>query len=73
MGPLLEIRKTGLILQNLDYARSSLSRLEQEAMTMLAPGRKGDLQADLNKKRELLDSLVDRLQDFQKVSSLLYG
>ncbi|KAG9253855.1 synaptobrevin [Emericellopsis atlantica] len=53
---------------NLDYARTSLSRLEQEAMTLLAPGRKGDVQADLYKKRELLELLVDRLHDFQKMA-----
>ncbi|CAG9996502.1 unnamed protein product [Clonostachys byssicola] len=53
---------------NLDYARATLTKLEQDALGVLAPGRRVEVQTDLNKKRELLDVLVDRLQDLQKLA-----
>lgn len=36
-------------------------------MSILAARRRAELQADLNAKREILDTLVDRLQDYKKV------
>uniref|UniRef100_A0A8H7K360 Uncharacterized protein n=1 Tax=Bionectria ochroleuca TaxID=29856 RepID=A0A8H7K360_BIOOC len=53
---------------NLEYARATLTKLEQDALGVLAPGRRVEVQTDLNKKRELLDVLVDRLQDLQKLA-----
>ncbi|CRK30458.1 hypothetical protein BN1708_000974 [Verticillium longisporum] len=51
------------INSNLDYARSLLTRLEQEAMGLKFQARKAELQTDLNVKRELLEKLVDRMHD----------
>jgi hypothetical protein len=36
-------------------------------MSILAARRRAELQADLNAKREIFDTLVDRLQDYKKV------
>lgn len=36
-------------------------------MAILASRRRAEAQTDLNAKRELLDSLLDRLQDYNKV------
>lgn len=54
---------------NLEYARNTLTKLEQEAMAILASRRRAEAQTDLNAKRELLDSLLDRLQDYNKMAA----
>ncbi|KAG7115070.1 hypothetical protein HYQ44_007934 [Verticillium longisporum] len=51
------------INSNLDYARSLLTRLEQETIGLKFQARKAELQTDLNVKRELLEKLVDRMHD----------
>lgn len=53
--------------QNLGFARSSLTKLEQDALGIKAPGRRSEVQGDLNKKREVLELLMDRLQDLRQV------
>ena len=45
-----------------------MTKLEQDALHVLAPGRRVELQTDLNHKREQLELLFDRLQDLHKVS-----
>lgn len=57
-------------LKNLDFARASLTKLEQDALGIRAPGRRSEVQGDLNKKRELLEVLVDRLEDLRQVGCL---
>ncbi|KAF4824901.1 hypothetical protein CGCSCA5_v000896 [Colletotrichum siamense] len=52
---------------NLDYARSLLTRVEQEALNVKLLARRQDMQADLNRKRELLERLVDRMHDLEQL------
>lgn len=52
----------------MEYARTALTKLEQDALHVLAPGRRVELQTDLNHKREQLELLFDRLQDLHKAS-----
>ncbi|KAJ5003189.1 hypothetical protein K4K48_012251 [Colletotrichum sp. SAR 10_66] len=52
---------------NLDYARSLLTRVEQEALHVKLLARRQDMQADLNRKRELLERLVDRMHDLEQL------
>ncbi|GJC80731.1 protein transport protein use1 [Colletotrichum liriopes] len=52
---------------NLDYARSLLTRVEQEAMHVKLLSRRQDMQADLNRKRELLERLMDRMHDLEQL------
>ncbi|KAK1965794.1 synaptobrevin [Colletotrichum sublineola] len=52
---------------NLDYARSLLTRVEQEAMHIKLLSRRQYMQADLNRKRELLERLVDRMHDLEQL------
>lgn len=54
-------------MQNLEYARNLLTRLEQEVMGMKLQSRKGEYQTDLNRKRELLEQLFDRMHDLGQV------
>lgn len=51
----------------MEYARNSLTRLEQDALGMLSPPRRMEAQKDLNKKGEILELLMDKLQDLHKV------
>lgn len=51
----------------MEYARNSLSKLEHDAASILAPVRRVEVQTDLSRKRELLEMLMDKLQDFHKV------
>ncbi|KAI5459894.1 hypothetical protein BGZ63DRAFT_388923 [Mariannaea sp. PMI_226] len=53
---------------NLNYARTSLTKLEQDALGIKAPGRRAEVQGDLNQKRELLEMLLDRLDDFRELA-----
>ncbi|KAH8171978.1 membrane fusion protein use1 domain-containing protein [Sarocladium implicatum] len=53
---------------NLDYARRALTSLEQDALSMKAPGRRTETQNDLNQKREALKMLFERLDDLQQVA-----
>ncbi|KAH7326413.1 putative synaptobrevin protein [Stachybotrys elegans] len=53
---------------NLDHARSLLSRLEQDALTIKAPHRRSEVQGTLNRQREILEQLLDRLEDYRKIA-----
>ncbi|KAK2050845.1 synaptobrevin [Colletotrichum somersetense] len=52
---------------NLNYARSLLTRTEQDAMHIKLLSRRQEMQADLNRKRELLERLVDRMHDLEQL------
>ncbi|KAK4232156.1 hypothetical protein QBC38DRAFT_464545 [Podospora fimiseda] len=49
--------------QNLNYARSLLTKIEHEALSVKIHTRRQSLQTDLVRKRELLDQLSERLND----------
>ncbi|KAL2752644.1 hypothetical protein ACRALDRAFT_1077824 [Sodiomyces alcalophilus JCM 7366] len=52
---------------NLDFARKLLTRLEQEALGVKLQSKRLDIQSDLNRKRELLERLMDRMHDFEQL------
>ncbi|KAF4437498.1 hypothetical protein FACUT_5588 [Fusarium acutatum] len=56
------------VTSNLEYARNSLTKLEHDALGIKAPGRRAEVQSDLNGKRELLELLLDRLEDLRQVA-----
>lgn len=56
------------VASNLEYAWNALSKLEHDAMAIKAPGRRAEVQGDLNGKRELLELLLDRLEDLRQVA-----
>ncbi|KAG5813493.1 hypothetical protein H9Q74_003299 [Fusarium xylarioides] len=56
------------VASNLEYARNSLTKLESDALGIKAPGRRAEVQSDLNRKRELLELLLDRLEDLRQVA-----
>ncbi|KND92170.1 hypothetical protein TOPH_03148 [Tolypocladium ophioglossoides CBS 100239] len=56
------------VLQNLDYARAVLTRLEQGAMGVKAPARRLEMQGALNAHRESLETLMDRLEDLRQIA-----
>lgn len=58
--------------QNIDYARTLLTRMEQDAFSIKVLTRKQDTQADLNRKRELLDQISDRLKDLEEIGTHAY-
>ncbi|KXJ94471.1 hypothetical protein Micbo1qcDRAFT_231954 [Microdochium bolleyi] len=53
---------------NLNYARSLLTRLEQDALGIKIHSRRQELQADLNRKRDVFDSLAERLRELDEMS-----
>jgi len=57
-------------LQNLEYARSLLLKLEQDAQTIKVQTRKQEMQMELSKKRETIQSLVERLEELNEVCFL---
>ncbi|KAF4986924.1 hypothetical protein FGRMN_10619 [Fusarium graminum] len=56
------------VTSNLEYARNSLTKLEHDALAIKAPGRRAEVQGDLNGKRELLEVLLDRLEDLRQMA-----
>ncbi|OLN95548.1 Protein transport protein use1 [Colletotrichum chlorophyti] len=52
---------------NIEYARSLLTRVEQETLNVKQLSRKQDMQADLNRKRDLIERLVDRMHDLEQL------
>ena len=54
--------------QNINYARSLLTRAEQDALTVKVNARRHDVQADLIRKRDVLDQLVERLHDLEDLA-----
>jgi hypothetical protein len=55
--------------QNINYARSLLTKLEQEALAVKIHARRQDAQADLVRKREVLDQLSERLSDLAEFAA----
>ncbi|KAL2260289.1 hypothetical protein VTK26DRAFT_5744 [Humicola hyalothermophila] len=54
---------------NVSYARSLLTRLEQEALGVKIHARRQDVQADLVRKRDVLDQLCERLNDLAEFAA----
>ncbi|XDG01171.1 hypothetical protein ABKA04_000786 [Annulohypoxylon sp. FPYF3050] len=53
---------------NIEYARSIVTKLEQDALAIKVHARRQEVQADLNQKREILDQVAERFQEFEDVS-----
>ncbi|RKU44242.1 hypothetical protein DL546_006427 [Coniochaeta pulveracea] len=59
---------------NIDHARDLLTRLEQEALgTSKFQLPRHDLVADLNRKRELLEQLTERIRDLEEIAAHALG
>ncbi|KAK3333538.1 hypothetical protein B0T19DRAFT_440292 [Cercophora scortea] len=54
---------------NIDHARSLLTKLEQEALAIKIYARRQETQADLNRKRELLDHLAEHMNDLNEMAA----
>jgi ATP-dependent protease HslVU (ClpYQ) peptidase subunit len=57
------------VATNIDHARTLLTKLEQEALATKIHPRKQDLVTDLNRKRELLEQLTERVRDLEEIAS----
>ncbi|KAK6193149.1 hypothetical protein LQW54_012751 [Pestalotiopsis sp. IQ-011] len=53
---------------NLEYARTLLTRLEQDALGIKIHTRRQETQADLNRKRYLFDQISERLAELDETS-----
>ncbi|KAK8136761.1 synaptobrevin [Apiospora sp. TS-2023a] len=60
-----ERNKVGI---NLEYARTLLTKVEQDASSVKVHTRRQDLQADLNRKREIFEQLTERLRELEDLS-----
>ncbi|KAK8058864.1 synaptobrevin [Apiospora phragmitis] len=60
-----ERNKVGI---NLEYARTLLTKVEQDASSVKVHARRQDIQADLNRKRELFEQLAERLRELEDLS-----
>lgn len=56
-------------LQNVDYARTLLTRMEQDASGIKVLTRRQETQVDLVRKRELVDTLTYRLKELEEFSA----
>lgn len=54
-------------IQNIEYARTLLLRLEQDALQIKIQNKKQEAQADLVRKRDALDRLSERLSDLNQL------
>jgi hypothetical protein len=54
--------------QNLEYARTLLLRLEQDTTTIKIQSKKQEAQTELLQKRNIIQQLSERLQEFEHVS-----
>ncbi len=54
--------------QNLEYARTLLTKLEQDALAIKVHSKRVEMQADLNQKRDLYEQLAERLRELDDVS-----
>ncbi|KAI0841766.1 hypothetical protein F5Y06DRAFT_260388 [Hypoxylon sp. FL0890] len=52
---------------NIDYARTLLTKLEQDALAVKVHSRRQEIQADLNQKREILEQVTERFQELDEV------
>lgn len=55
--------------QNINYARSLLTKLEQEALGVKIHVRKNEIQTDLIRKREIIEQLTERLSDLAEIAT----
>lgn len=55
--------------QNIDYARLLLTRLQQDALGIKAHARRQEVQADLNRKRDFLEQVMERMRDLEELSA----
>lgn len=53
---------------NLEYARTLLTTLEQDALAVKVHVRRQEMVADLNHKREIFEQLVERLRELDEIS-----
>ncbi|KAI1102823.1 hypothetical protein F4804DRAFT_250736 [Jackrogersella minutella] len=53
---------------NIEYARSLLTKLEQDALVVKVHSRRQEIQADLNQKREVLEQVSERFQELDEIS-----
>lgn len=54
--------------QNLEYARTLLTKLEQDALAVKVQVRRQELQADLARKRDVFEQLAERLRELEDLS-----
>lgn len=62
-----ELTRRSSYVQNIDYARSLLTKLEQDALAVKIHSRRQELQADLNQKRDVLEQVTERFQELDDV------
>ncbi|KAI0448055.1 hypothetical protein F4803DRAFT_545578 [Xylaria telfairii] len=60
-----ERNKAGI---NLEYARTLLTKLEQDALAVKVHTRRQEIQADLNRKRAIFEQLTERLRELEDIS-----
>ncbi|KAI0400830.1 hypothetical protein F4802DRAFT_583105 [Xylaria palmicola] len=60
-----ERNKAGI---NLEYARTLLTKLEQDALAIKVHSKRQEMQADLNQKRDVFEQLVERLRELEDIS-----
>ncbi|KAI0013998.1 hypothetical protein F4779DRAFT_201443 [Xylariaceae sp. FL0662B] len=60
-----ERNKVGI---NLEYARTLLTKLEQDALAIKVHVRRQEMQTDLNRKREIFEQLAERLRELEDLS-----
>ncbi|KAI0386149.1 hypothetical protein F5Y04DRAFT_116513 [Hypomontagnella monticulosa] len=53
---------------NIDYARTLLTKLEQDALVVKVHSRRQEMQADLNQKREVLEQVTERFRELEEIS-----
>ncbi|KAI1772413.1 hypothetical protein F4818DRAFT_171626 [Hypoxylon cercidicola] len=53
---------------NIDYARSLLTKLEQDALAIKVHSRRQETQTDLNNKREVLEQVTERFRELEELS-----
>lgn len=58
-----------MLHQNIDYARLLLTRLQQDALGIKVLARRQEVQADLNRKRDLLEQVTDRMRDLEELGA----
>ncbi|KAI1180352.1 hypothetical protein F4777DRAFT_529908 [Nemania sp. FL0916] len=60
-----ERNKAGI---NLEYARSVLTKLEQDALAIKIHARRQEMQTDLNQKRAMYEQVAERLRELEEIS-----
>ncbi|GAP89268.1 putative synaptobrevin [Rosellinia necatrix] len=53
---------------NLEYARTLLTKLEQDALAVKVHARRQEMQADLSRKRAVFEQLTERLRELEEMS-----